>query len=364
MSYNYSEYEKMFIRVALTKGMTLKLFNNIIEQYVDLKELFADARKKHLKITLPMEVESRFYKSNEEVGIDKFILKMDKMGINLVTRLNPEYPMYLREIYDAPNVLFVKGNIGNISDKIFSIVGTRKCTRRGYKLAEEIACDLASAGVTVVSGMARGIDSAANTGAINAGGVTVAVLGCGVDIVYPKENAKLYDAILENGAIISEYVPGTRPLPSNFPKRNRIISGMSVGVLVIESSEKGGSSITAKHALLQGRDVFVGQGGAFLKNAELANILSESGCRTITSAKQILEEYSWGYINEQSENKNIEGLDFLQQQIYNLLLIGDANIEELSQKLSVEIDELNTTLTIMELLGLIKRLPGLSYTIV
>ena len=364
MSYDYSEYEKMFIRVALTKGMTLRLFNSIIEQYVDLKELFEDAKKKRLKLSLPSETENRLYKSDEEVGIDKFIAKMNKLGTDILTRLNPEYPMYLREIYDAPNILFVKGKIGNITDKVFSIVGTRKCTRRGYKLAEEIAYDLAASGVTVISGMARGIDSAANTGAINAGGVTVAVLGCGVDVIYPKENDKLYEAILQNGAIISEYVPGTRPLPANFPKRNRIISGMSVGVLIIESSEKGGASITAKHALLQGRDVFVGQGGAFLRNAELANLLSESGCRTITSAKQILEEYSWDTLNEKLQNKNIEGLDFLQQQIYNLLLIGDASIEEISEKLNIEIGELNTTLTIMELSGLLRRLPGLNYTII
>ena len=196
-----------------------------------------------------------------------------------------------------------------------------------------------------------------------AGGVTVAVLGCGVDVVYPPENGKIYQKIMECGAVVSEYVPGVQPLSQHFPARNRIISGMSRGVYVVESSNRGGACITVGYAMNQGRDVFAAAGSAFTPSSEFTNALCESGCPMVFDAQAILDAYGWGSAKkEMSAFGNIQ-LDFLEQQIYNLLLSGDMTAEELSEKLEVPQNELNIAVTMLEMNGVIKRMPGLYYSL-
>lgn len=194
-------------------------------------------------------------KYNEKV--DKYLEYMNKYNIRLINIYNSNYPNILKNIYDAPVVLFALGNLELLNKSCIAMVGCRDCTEYGRKVALSISYKLAKKGYVVVSGLAKGIDACSHMGAINAKGYTIAVLGSGVDVVYPKENKSLYESILKNnGLIISEYLVGTKPLKENFPARNRIISGISESVIVVEAKEKSGSLITAEFALEQGKDVY------------------------------------------------------------------------------------------------------------
>lgn len=214
-----------------------------------------------------------------------------KLGIRAITQRDELYPAALQEIYNPPLVLFYRGTLQPEARRL-AIVGSRKLSRYGKAVAEELSEGLAAAGVTVVSGAARGIDTAAHQGALRKGR-TVAVLGCGVDIAYPPENDRLLAQIAENGAVISEYPPGTGPKAPFFPARNRIISGLSVGTVVVEAAEKSGSLITAELALSEGRDVFAVPGGIYSNSSRGCNLLIQQGAKLVLSVEDILSEYPW-----------------------------------------------------------------------
>lgn len=206
-----------------------------------------------------------------------------------IHKLDPEYPANLKAIDGAPEKLFVKGELLK-SDKIaIAIVGTRTPSRYGMQITEQFATELAKAGFTIVSGMARGIDSIAHKASIKAGGRTIAVLANGLDMVYPPENVKLFREIIKNGAIFSEFRPGVRPLPKHFLARNRIISGLCLGVLVIEGRRRSGTLSTATHAANQGREVFAVPGPIKSKQSEAPNYLIENGAMMVKSPQDILD---------------------------------------------------------------------------
>ncbi|MFH0712785.1 MAG: DNA-processing protein DprA [Candidatus Jorgensenbacteria bacterium] len=211
-----------------------------------------------------------------------------------IKKINPEdkdFPPLLREIPGRPEQIFYMGSLPNVEEVMVAVVGTRKATSEGMRLAKEIGRDLAEKGITVISGLALGIDSAAHAGALSAGGKTIAVLGNGLDYIYPAQNQNLARKILENkGAIISEYSEGTPSYPNQFLERNRIISGLSLAVVVVEAPIKSGALATAKHALEQGREVFVVPGPAGHPNYEGSHMLLRNGARLVTSASEILED--------------------------------------------------------------------------
>lgn len=214
---------------------------------------------------------------------------LNKAGIRTVTFLDESYPRYLLNVYDRPALLYVAGQLQS-DDICVAIVGSRHASTYGKYTTDRISRELALRGATIVSGMARGIDSSAHHGALAAKGRTIAVLGSGLDVIYPPENKKLFDAIVQQGAVISEYPPGTQPLPFHFPARNRIISGMSYGVLVVEAGEKSGSLITAKLAMEQGREVFAIPGPIDSASSRGTNSLIKQGAKLIDSVDDILEE--------------------------------------------------------------------------
>lgn len=216
----------------------------------------------------------------------------ERAGIKAVTEQDALYPAELKEIFSPPPVLFYRGRLEPQARRL-AIVGSRRMSRYGKSVAQELAEGLAAAGVTVVSGAARGIDTAAHTGALQKGR-TVAVLGCGADVVYPSENGKLLAQIAETGAVLSEYPPGTRPLAAFFPARNRIISGLSAGTVVVEAAEKSGSLITAELALSEGRDVFAVPGSIYSATSSGCNRLIQQGAKLVLSVEDILSEYAWG----------------------------------------------------------------------
>lgn len=227
---------------------------------------------------------------------DRVLETCNKKEIRIVTINDVEYPFRLKHISPVPLLFYVKGEIPKeVNDLSISIVGTREPTAYGEAAAEKISYDLASMGVAVISGMARGVDTAAHKAALRAGGKTVAVLGSGVDYIYPYENKMLYEEITHSGAVISEFPPMTKPERENFPIRNRIISGISKGTVVVESNEKGGSMITARLALEQGRDVFAVPGAINSSQSLGTNELIKQGAKLVTSAVDVIEEYIDSY---------------------------------------------------------------------
>jgi len=220
----------------------------------------------------------------------------EKYDIRILTCDSEEYPKSLRAIDNYPPILYVRGNFDKFNQSLFiSMVGTRRMTPYGKNVAYEFARDLAEAGACIVSGMALGNDSAAACGALDGGGATIAVLGCGIDKIYPPEHAHLYGEILENGAIITEFAPGTPPEGSNFPIRNRIISGLGQCTIVVEAHERSGALITARHALVQGRDLFAIPGPLGEKNSAGTNDLLKAGARLASNAEDILNMYEFMY---------------------------------------------------------------------
>ncbi len=248
----------------------------------------------------------------------------EKRGIRILVREDEEYPAILREIARPPLALFVRGNLVPDAERI-AVVGSRHASLYGKRVAEEIAMGLAERGVTVVSGAARGIDTAAHKGALRTGR-TVAVLGCGADVAYPKENARLLDEIASSGAVISEYPPGTQPFPAFFPQRNRIISGLSRGTTVVEAAERSGSLITAEFALSEGRDVFAVPGSIYSDTSRGCHNLIRQGAKLTAAAEDILEEYPWAQaaVPQEKQTKLFgddapEGLSEEEQRVYALL---------------------------------------------
>lgn len=224
---------------------------------------------------------------------DKILGDCDRLGVQLLTMQDAAYPGRLRDIYDPPCLLYIKGRLPLVdAEAVIAVVGTRECTPYGVACAERISYGLASAGAIVASGLARGIDSAASRGALMAGGVTLGLVANGLDVIYPKENRALYEDIAAAGALISEYPPGTSPLPGNFPLRNRILSGLSVGTLVVEAPEYSGALITASLALEQGRDVFAVPGPIDARASRGCNALIRDGAGLASGAEDIVSCYA------------------------------------------------------------------------
>ncbi len=290
------------------------------------------------------------------------------MAVRRIEKENGEYPDILRHIYNAPEALFVNGEILASDSNAIAIVGTRRATDYGLRQCEKLSFDLAARGITIVSGMALGIDTASHRGAIKAGGRTIAVLGSGHDNIYPPENAKLYREIVRNGAVISEYSPETPPLKLNFPRRNRIVSGMSKGVIVIEAPQKSGALITANFALEQGREVFAMPGNVSSAKSSGTNRLIKEGAKLVENVGDILEELSYVInIKKTSNNLTIPGLpkpgivrsmSADEAKIFEILGNEPRSIDEISKIINIPVNKISETLLRLELKKLIKTLPG------
>lgn len=287
--------------------------------------------------------------------------KLSKKKIAVTSSLSADYPQLLRNIYDPPPILYYRGNIQVAGQKAIAIVGSRNATGYGRQMTEKLARELVKCGFGIVSGMARGIDSYAHQGALEAQGDTVAVLGCGLDIVYPRENKLLMDSIMEKGVVISEFPPGRKPEPFNFPRRNRIISGLALGVVVVEAAEKSGSLITADYALEQGKDVFAVPGPALSRLSKGTNNLIKQGAKLIESAADIVEEY--GYTFDAQLTRQQPDLTVLESKIIKMLSWEPTALEKISAQLEVMPEELLSNLAILEIKGLVKQLPGQKYIV-
>jgi DNA processing protein len=306
--------------------------------------------------------------------VDDFLARddkaMDVFGARLVTVLDDEYPEHLRSISDAPVVLYVSGDLPGPTDAGVAIVGARRASLYGIDIAERFAVTLAENGVIVISGLARGIDAAAHRGALKANGRTVAVLGCGLDVIYPTENEEIYRRIRERGCLISEFPFGTPPVAFNFPRRNRIVSGLSLGVIVVEANIKSGALITAAFAAEQGREVFAIPGRVDAKLSAGPHALIRQGAKLTLSVEDVLEELPVHRVGPLAKNGTPDGdgqaddLDEEEQMVLGLLKDGPQTIEDLEVKTGRSPALLMGPLLSLQIRRVIRELPGKVYEIV
>lgn len=295
-------------------------------------------------------------------GMDKVVSRLYELGISYAFRDGSGYPQKLSHIIDPPHTLFFRGGMDSAPDRAVAVVGSRRETRYGREQSYHIARELAQAGVTVVSGLARGVDTAAHRGALDGGGRTIAVLGSGLANLYPPDNADLAKEIIQKGgAVVSELPPMSEPLAFHFPARNRIISGLSDAVLLVEAREKSGTWITVGHALTQGREVFALPGPVDAPSSVLPHRLIREGARLCTCGRDLLEDMGWLETPESEGEQltfDVSGLTSGQKRIYDALCAESQSFEELLAQTKLPVSDLNTQLTLMELDGLVETLPG------
>jgi len=298
-----------------------------------------------------------------KISLEAEMEKLDRYGVKVLTYHNPDYPSRLKEIYDYPPLLYVRGSLLAEDEWCLAVVGTRRATVYGRQVTEEIVADLARSKITIVSGLARGIDSVAHHAALEAGGRSIAVFACGLDIVYPSENANLARSIMQQGALISEYPLGTRPKADNFPRRNRIMSGLSLGVLVTEAGETSGAMITAHLALEQNREVFAIPGSILSPASTGTNHLIQEGAKLVRDYTDILEELNLTAVAHQIEMKEVIPASDTESLLLKQLCAEPTHIDEVCRNSGLPISTVSSTLAMMELKGLVKQVGTMNYVL-
>ncbi len=320
--------------------------------YAELSEVDSLTEKGKAKIQSPAPA-----------ALERDLKVLEEQKISVLHIKSKEYPSCLKQIYDPPVVLYVRGELLESDKLAIAIVGSRRASVYGRSIAEKIARGLAGRGLAVISGGARGIDTAAHKGALSAGGRTIAFLGCGIDVTYPAENKKLFDAISENGAVVSEFPLGSAPEPWRFPPRNRLISGMSLGVLICQSPEASGALITAEYALEQGKDVYAVPGNVDDERNRGSHKLIKEGARLVESVEDILNEL--GIDSEDDNCKQmalpIESLSDQEKNIASLLSLEPMTVDGIIDKCGLPAPMVAGTLTVLEMKGVVKRVPGNAY---
>jgi DNA processing protein len=300
----------------------------------------------------------------DKISPDDEMVKLEHARIQVMTCNDAEYPKRLKEIYNYPPVLYIKGSMLPEDDWCLAVVGTRRATVYGKQVTEEIVTDLARSKITIVSGLARGIDTVAHRSALAAGGRTVAVFASGLDIVYPAENEKLAREIMEHGALLSEYPLGAKPRAENFPRRNRILSGLSLGVLVTEAGEDSGAIITARDALEQDREVFAVPGSILSPASTGTNHLIQSGeAKLVRAYTDILEELNLNAVARQMEMRELLPETETESLLISHLRAEPSHIDEVCQRSGLPIATVSSTLAMMELKGLVKQVGTMNYVL-
>jgi DNA processing protein len=367
-----------WLAISLTPGLGPTRARKLVEHFGSAEAVF-HASLTELESTGMQAVSAQSVATGKSAEMAREeIARAAAAGVTVVSLEDPCYPPRLKEIYDPPLVLYVRGDPEVLTRPGIAMVGTRHPTPYGLGMAERLACDLAAQGLVIISGMARGVDTASHRGAIAAKGKTVAVFGTGVDVIYPKENSRLSEQILAlGGALISEFRLGTFAAPQNFPIRNRILSGMSVGVLVVEAAEYSGTRITARCALEQNRDVFAVPGNVTNKNSWGPNTLIKQGAKLVATWEDVWEDLpaevklalmptpapESGSASSASLFPD-EGLPPHEKRILSLLKADEAtHIDELVEKLETELSssEIFAALFELELTGKIRQMPGKNF---
>jgi DNA processing protein len=357
-----------WLALARVKGLGAVSFKKLTARFVDPTAAFSAALAELEQVEgLHRDAIDGIVAFSDWAEIDEEIERARDAGIAIVPFTNPNYPARLRTIADPPPFLYVKGNILTDDDKAVAIVGSRSASEYGRRVARDLARGLASLGFTVVSGMARGIDGSAHESALQAGGRTIAVLGSGVERAYPAEHELLYRRIAAGGAVVSELPIGTRPMAFNFPARNRLISGISLGVVVVEATEKSGSLITATLAVEQGREVFAVPGEVGSSRSRGAHRLIRQGAKLVESVDDIIEEIAPQLLDRTGSATQRAPLVLPQnasdaaRTIFALLQENTLQVDQVIERTGMSAAQVLETLLDLELQGLLRQLPGKIY---
>ena len=296
-----------------------------------------------------------------KLSLDDEMSKLERYKVRAITIDDAAYPSMLKEIYDPPPLLYVRGSFAPQDEWSLSVVGTRYPTYYGREVTQQIASALAGNCITIVSGLAKGIDSIAHKAALDAGGRTIAVLGCGLDIVYPSQHANLAREIIEQGALVSEYPLGTPPKRENFPLRNRIMSGLSLGVLIVEGKKESGARITVERALEQNREVFAVPGSVLSPTSWLPNQLIQEGAKLVRNAEDIMEELNLTMAVQHAEAQALIPVTDLESVILQYIIAEPTHIDEVRRQCALPIATISSTLAMMELKGMVRQVGGMNY---
>ena len=302
--------------------------------------------------------------ARKTINLEQEIERVQYTGARILIWDDPDYPPLLKNLVDAPPVLYIKGELCAADREwTVAVVGTRRATAYGRQVTEMLATDLARSGITIVSGLARGIDAYAHDAALKAGGRTLGVLACGIDQVYPPEHAKLVERMVQHGAVLTETPCGSPPEAGNFPARNRIISGLSLGTIVVEAPETSGALITADRALEQGREVFAVPGNILAKTSQGTNSLLKDGATLVTSAQDVLEALNLKLVTAHSEARAVIPEDPTEARLLALLSHDPTHIDALVHECGLPVAQVSSTLALMELKGMVRQLAGMQYVI-
>jgi len=313
------------------------------------------------QVGLPAKVLEALLEARKSFDLDQELERLDRSGYTAITMEDTSYPQPLREIDSPPLVLYLWGDLRPEDRWAAAIVGTRRATPYGKAVARELAAGLAASGLTIVSGLARGIDGVAHEAALEAGGRTLAVLGSGVDRIYPAEHRNLARAISQSGAVLSDYPLGTDPEGTNFPPRNRIIAGLSLGVIVVEAGDGSGALITADFALEQGRDVFAVPGRIYDRGSRGANRLIQSGAIPVTSVEDVLEALNLEAVAGEAPLQPNLPEDETERQVLQALGSDPVHIDELQARCALSIAQVTACLSMLELRGQARQVGGMHY---
>lgn len=314
------------------------------------------------KIGFDQRAIKSFMATRAELDLDACLAQVQAAGINLLTWDSPDYPAYLREIPAAPPLLYMHGTLREADQWAVAVVGTRRLTSYGRQATRDLVTGLVRNNITIISGLARGIDSVAHQTALDAGGRTIAVLGSGLDCIYPSENRRLVNQILDGqGAVLSEYGLGVQPEAKNFPPRNRIISGLSLGVIVVEAGERSGALITSKFALEQDREVFAVPGNVNSPASRGPNRLIQQGAKLVVSADDVLEELNLTMVAEKTAVQLALPESAEEAALMAHLTAQPIHVDELSRMTGMASSLVSSTLTLMELKGVVQQVGGMNY---
>jgi DNA processing protein len=355
--------QRYWIGFNRIKGIGAIRFRRLLDAFGDLETAWNASPAALHAAGLDRRAIENLVAARSQVDLDAELRRLERSGAQLITWEDPSYPRNLLNIAQPPPVLFVKGSLLPADEWAVALVGTRHASTYGREVARELAGGLAASGVTVVSGLARGVDVTAHRAAIEAGGRTIAVLGSGIDNIYPPEHAGLAETIAQAGAVISDYALGTPPDGANFPPRNRIISGLSKGVVIVEAGEVSGALITADFAAEQGRDVFAVPGNIHQRTSLGTNKLIQQGAKMVTGVADVLEELNLALVTEQRTARAALPADATEQRLLACLSAEPVHIDELGVQMGLPIAQVSGALAMMELKGMVRQVGGMNYVV-
>ncbi len=353
-----------WIGFSLVKGIGAVRFQRLLERFGNAQAAWEAETSALTEAGLSPKVIERLAAVRQQVDLPRLYEKILSKGIQILTWQDEAYPQRLREISQPPPVLYLRGQLLPEDAWAIAIVGTRQATPYGRQVSEQIASFLASNGMTIVSGLARGIDTLAHQAALRAGGRTLAVLGSGVDRIYPPEHRALAEQICEHGALLSDYPPGTPPESVNFPPRNRIISGLSMAVVVVEAGETSGALITAEFAAEQGREVFAVPGSILAAQSKGTNKLIQQGALPLLNASDVMQALDLTRLGQQKAARKILPSDAVEAKLLETLSDEPLHVDEIRSQTGLPVEKVSAALIMMELKGMVRQVGGMQYVAV